>query len=1138
MSFHGLSRERRSVSALLCFLGILSGCGSSETSGPSTKVVLARDRAADLGARARWSEARAVLEPLVAAADAAPEDLLRAACADLAATEALDHVDRIGALLDRASAAVPDDPRLTWCRYRLAALSYDKPREVELLRRLRALRPEDSTVLLTLASALDDLDEPETETEALALYREFLALPPEDTGSWRMTALYRLGQALIRMGQESEAEPLFAESRTLEARGLTRPGVPAHEPGTLGAIPPHTPGVLERPEPSTDVGRYDASDLPGEVAGGAAGQQVAQIAFEGLEDVAETYAADREELYAFTPRPAIVSFGERGVFLGSLDASERLREEPVIDLIPLDRANVGATKGSDADPRSGDQDLDFLFVDSAGHLRWLENVAGEWHPGTNVLAELPDVDGPGRLLAVDSDHDGDLDLVACGPNGPRLLRNDGLDGSGVLTDVTGESGLPPGDWTPLAEDMDRDNDVDLLFLPRDGGAPALASNERGGRFSNATSTLPDGLRGRWFVAADLDGDSWPDLAAADEQEVRLFLRTELGGWRSEPRRIALRAPVSGPPSAVDLDLDGTFDLAWPTPGAPAAALLAPGLAKGGIEVTLGEGAPVAGPAMLTFADLDGDGDLDLVRSSPSGTRAYLKEGVGNGITLALRGHKDNARGVGAIVELRAGTAYRRLYFRGAPECVGFGGAPLDVVRVTWPNGVVQGNFGLQPGARLAIAQRVGLIGSCPFLYTWNGTTYTFVSDVLGITPLGLPMAPGMLVPPDHDEYVLVRGDQLVPRDGVYEIQLTEELREVTYLDHLRLDVVDHPEDVEVFPDERFTFPPFPRPHTHTVRKPLAPLAARDANGRDWSAELARDDGLLARPFQPLAGPYTGLAEPHTLELSFDPARVAAAPRLRLFLNGWFYWSDASVNMAVARHPDHAFVPPLLAVPDGEGGWRECGPIGFPAGKLKTMVVDATELLNRADPRLRLTSTLCLAWDSIRLAVDGDDAALVTTPLAPVSARLWERGFSRSVRPIDGFDGEWFEWDALEPLPRWNQHPGLYTRLGETESLLRASDDRFVILGSGDALTVRFDASKAPPLPDGWQRDYLLYLDGWAKDRDPNTLEALFVEPLPFHGMSGYPYGPNEHFPDDEAHRAYRREWNTRPARRWIDPLVQ
>ena len=41
-----------------------------------------------------------------------------------------------------------------------------------------------------------------------------------------------------------------------------------------------------------------------------------------------------------------------------------------------------------------------------------------------------------------------------------------------------------------------------------------------------------------------------------------------------------------------------------------------------------------------------------------------------------------------------------------------------------------------------------------------------------------------IVPPDHDEYVLVRGDQLVPEDGRYVLQFTEELREVTYLDRL------------------------------------------------------------------------------------------------------------------------------------------------------------------------------------------------------------------------------------------------------------------------------------------------------------------------------------------------------------------
>ncbi|MCI0457774.1 MAG: hypothetical protein L0Z62_12455, partial [Gemmataceae bacterium] len=46
------------------------------------------------------------------------------------------------------------------------------------------------------------------------------------------------------------------------------------------------------------------------------------------------------------------------------------------------------------------------------------------------------------------------------------------------------------------------------------------------------------------------------------------------------------------------------------------------------------------------------------------------------------------------------------------------------------------------------------------------------------------------------------------------------------------------------------------------------------------------------------------------------------------------------------------------------------------------------------------------------------------------------------------------------------------------------DDRFVIMGAGDALTVRFDATECPPLPAGWRRDFLLFLDGWAKDRDP------------------------------------------------------
>src|SRR5262245_7557889 len=122
-----------------------------------------------------------------------------------------------------------------------------------------------------------------------------------------------------------------------------------------------------------------------------------------------------------------------------------------------------------------------------------------------------------------------------------------------------------------------------------------------------------------------------------------------------------------------------------------------------------------------------------------------------------------------------------------------------------------------------------------------------------------------------------------------------------------------------------------------------------------------------------------------------------------------------------------------------------------------MVVDVTDLVNRDDPRMRTFSTLRLYWDSIRLAVDGDDAELRTTSVEPAHAELWERGFSEPIFLEGEHSLDWFDWDRKAAFPRWNQHPGMYTRYGEVLPLLTEIDDRFVILGAGDALTVRFPA---------------------------------------------------------------------------------
>jgi hypothetical protein len=436
-----------------------------------------------------------------------------------------------------------------------------------------------------------------------------------------------------------------------------------------------------------------------------------------------------------------------------------------------------------------------------------------------------------------------------------------------------------------------------------------------------------------------------------------------------------------------------------------------------------------------------------------------------------------------------------------------------------------------------VTQKEGLVGSCPFLYAWNGERFEFVTDVLGITPLGLPIGDGRYVPPDHDELVRIEGRRLRPRDGELVMVLTEELREVTYLDRAQLWAVDHPAGVEVHPEERFTFPPFPPLRLHAVSAVLPLRGALGSDGRDWSRQLAAADGVHAVPFDSLEPQFLGLAKPHHLDILL-PDAAREAKRVRLLMTGWFFWTEASVNAAAGQHPVHRFVPPTFLVPDSSGEFRESGPpAGFPAGKTKTMVIDVGGILNRDDPRLRIFSTLRLYWDAIRVAVNEDDAPIEIARIEPASARLHYRGFSQPLHDPRPDQPERFEFHRLRDPP-WNQHPGMLTRYGDAAPLLGEIDDRFAIFSAGDAIELRFPARRLGEPAAGRARTYLLFLDGWAKDGDLNTTHGERVEPLPFHAMSGYPYGPGESYPDGEVHRAYRAEWNTRPGRRLIPELRQ
>ena len=799
-----------------------------------------------------------------------------------------------------------------------------------------------------------------------------------------------------------------------------------------------------------------------------------------------------------------------------------------------------------------------------------------------VSTALPAGGNPTTALWVDYDHDGDLDvlithgLAADQPVADRLLRNQG---GGEFSDVTDAAGMTAAANSRGAAwaDLDDDNDVDLLVI-RDRGETAVYTNVRGGQFEDIAGVLAGKIEATPIAATieDLDNDGAVDLLLATSDGYRAW-RNSGAGTFLQVEIAALAGLIPGNSAvlvAEDFNNDGYLDVVVGNPGDHRLLTNAGGWQFRSRGLELGEG------RVVSVADANGDGAIDLLVRSGERLQWRLQEVlVGSWLTLRIDGVKNNLQGIGATIEIKSDGLYQMRPFRATPLHFGIGDRDLvEVIRITWPNGIVQNLLDVEVNRHLVAEELERLEGSCPFLYAWDGTAFNFVNEVLGIAPLGMPLAEGVVHSPDEDEYVPIAGAALAPRDGFFEIRLTEELRETGYVDALRLLAVDHPPDVWVVPDEKFASAALqPDFRLFAVQQRLAPRAT-DQDGRDWSAELAAADERWAIPFRP--DRYDGLATSH--HLVFELPAVAAAREastgdgtvpVMLYLTGWVYWPTSSINLAVDQDPRVAFSPVIVEVGDGHGGWRLAHPdIGLPNGKNSTLVVDLSELIHGDDPRVRISTTQRIYWDAVSYSVGGEFAyGLVpdgswqqewgvpkpglmrlrpstdqqgTSPgpvqvqvqvLAPSRAELRFRGFSRLRRTMDGY--ETFDYATVSETAPWEQHPGSYTRYGSVDPLVGSADDRYVILGVGDELAVRFADLLDPP-PSGWQRDYLLYLNGWVKDGDPNTLLGQRVEPLPFHGMSGYPYRATESYPLSDANRDYQLRYNQRSARPINQPLQQ
>jgi hypothetical protein len=474
------------------------------------------------------------------------------------------------------------------------------------------------------------------------------------------------------------------------------------------------------------------------------------------------------------------------------------------------------------------------------------------------------------------------------------------------------------------------------------------------------------------------------------------------------------------------------------------------------------------------------------------------------------------------VELRSGGWYQAQVVAEPPLHFGLGeDKRAEQVRILWTNGVPQDL--VQIAGNVAICERMILKGSCPYIYTMAEGQFRFFSDCLWAAPLGLQTARGGVEPTRAWEYLHIPGPCLTPWEGSYWLLLTEELWEAGYFDYVQLMAVDHPAEVAVYSNEKVGPPDIAEFKIHTVRQRRYPQRAVDPRGTDLRPQLHRADGDFVKAFGKRL--RQGLTPEHYIEL--DLGALQDPQQITLFLTGWIFPTDTSLNVAFRQDPEtDGPRMPSVWVPDASGVWRETiGFMGFPGGKTKTIAVDLSRAFLTADYRVRIQTTAEIYWDEVFFTVDESPVEVHQIPCTLQSAELAYRGFSEAL-PTPENSPRLYDYAKVIRSPAWPPMRGRFTRYGPVHELLAEGDDQMAVIGAGDAITVRF-AVPETPVPDGWTRDFILYSIGYDKDADLNTIYGQTSDPLPFRAMRSYPFGPDEAVPDWPAYEDFLRRYQTR-----------
>jgi tetratricopeptide (TPR) repeat protein len=844
--------------------------------------------------------------------------------------------------------------------------------------------------------------------------------------------------------------------------------------------------------------------------------------------------------------PDLVVTTSHGVLLFHNEKNGTFKEVHADANLLANSGNLGATF-IDYDH---DGDLDLLVLRSGDKVGWADMFRNDGNGKfTQVTKEigLEDVNSSGAVAALGTDYNNDRAVdVLVSDSGPTILENPR---EGKFPARKPWATAMPGPVRAMTVlDFDHDGWMDVAFShdgPANGKSITLWRNKQGKAFEEVTLPQTNWVAGYALAAFDYDNDGWVDLVAVGETkegkgEARLFRNL-------------------GPDGFKDVTADVGLD-----------------------KIQLKD------PRAIITGDYDNDGATDLLITQNHGPAVLLRnEGAtqNHWLKLSIKGLNDNKSAIGTKVEVFSGGNRQKFEIYGSNGYLGQNSTEIvvglgqsknaDIVRMLWPSGVLQDEIQIAGDKQQNFLEIDRRGSSCPTLFAWNGERYEFVADMLGAAVVGHWIAPGQRDVPRPVEYIkiptgLIHGRESLrvqqtachpersegpmhfparctdpsptaaqddkaddnaddKGDGVANKALSfrfmEPLEEAVYLDQVRLLAVDHPADLDVYPNEYFASnPPYPEFKVVVSRNAQPPAGAWDEHGHNLLPDLLAHryvGDFEMRQFQ-------GFAKRHSLTL--DLGRPYEGGALWLLMHGEIEYFTANSMYAASQAKLEPLAPYLEAL-DANGEWkRVVDDMGFPAGGPRTMTADLTGKLPRGTQKIRLTTNLQIYWDNILISrtpqalTSGSTPRRTSIPL--IHADLEFHGYPYKIEGIPPGNVRYI-YEKTSATGPYTRPTGTYTRYGDVLPLLTATDDRLAVFGSGDEVSLDFDPSKLPALPAGWVRDYFFAANGYEKDMDFYAAEGNYVAPLPFLSMGEYPYSPKKKFPLDDAHVNYLLEYNTR-----------